>query len=149
MRQSNTATISPLGGDVSIEGGRLGGAVDGTARDNVAFLKLHRSGSDSLNAIAARRAGRLNAASVKEKEVEGLLTERRDLIAKKYANGISRAEDRRLALIRWNLDRIQDAKHGETLDALESAVSLYESIGAEIAQLMTELERHAPKGRRR
>ncbi len=146
---TNTANIAPLGSDLSIDSQRAGASLGGTAGDSVAFLKPFRGGDGSLNAIAARRAGRLNAASVKEREVESLLTERQSLIKKKFAGGLSRGEDRRLALVRWNLDRIQDARHGETLDALEAAVSLYESIGNDIAHLMRELEVHAPKGRRR
>ena len=142
-----TANISSLDSNLPLDE-RAEKKLDSTSGSNVALLTPPRNRDDSLNAIAARRAGRVNAASIKEAEVDKLHAERKSLINKKFLGVISNSEERRLALVRWNLDRIQDARHGETLDALESAVSLYESIGEEISFLMKELERHAPKGRR-
>lgn len=102
-----------------------------------------------LQAITSRRAGRKNAASVSEKEVEALLDERRDLLAKKFDGTINPAEERRLNYVRWSLDRIEDARHGETLDELELAVARYENLGEEIKHLISQLQEYAPKGKRR
>lgn len=148
MAGTNAARASVSDMDISLEARP---SRDGfqTAGSNVAFLSGQKFGDASLNAIAARQAGRVNAASIKESEVDKLLDERKALVTKRFDCGLSKAEERRLALIRWNLDRIQDAKHGATLDALEAAVSLYESIGAEISQLLQNLEAYAPKNRRR
>ncbi len=150
MGVANTAFVAPVDKDlVRYDPAPANTVFAGTSGDNVASLKPYRNGDDSLNAIAARRAGRLNAASVKDKEVDALLAERQSLIAKKFGEGLTRAEGRRLALVRWNLDRIQDARHGETLDELESAVTLYENIGAEIAHLVQELQSFTANGTRR
>jgi hypothetical protein len=105
MRAANTANVEPLvDGDISINARPFSSSFAGTGGDAIASLKPYLNGDDSLNAIAARRAGRLNAASVKDKEVEALLEERQSLIAKKFGDGLTRSEDRRLALVRWSLD---------------------------------------------
>jgi hypothetical protein len=147
---ANKATgISPMADGLPVLDGNHPNILTGTSSASIAFLKPSRNGDDSLNAIAAKRAGRVNAASIDEKEVEQLLEERATLINKKFDTGLSKAETRRLALVRWNLDRIQDARHGEALDDLEAAVSLYEQIGHEITNLMHELRRFAPHGERK
>jgi hypothetical protein len=96
---------------------------------------------DKLEALNIRRVARLNAASIKQSEVDALLRERAELIEKRFGEGLSRADERRLAFVRWSLDRIHDAKHGQSLDVLESAVARYENFSSDIHSLMHELER--------
>lgn len=148
MSGTNAARVSSSDMDISLEA-RPSREAFQTAGSNVAFLSGQKFGDVSLNAIAARQAGRVNAASIKDSEVERLLEERKALVSKRFDCGLTKTEERRLALVRWNLDRIQDAKHGVALDALESAVSLYESIGAEISQLLENLDSYSSKTRRR
>jgi hypothetical protein len=101
-------------------------------------------------AATSRIAGRLNAASVPEEEHQSLLRERHALLDKKLAGTITRREENRLEYVRWSLDRIEDAKYGRTLDALEDRVRAYEQLLTDIQSLQTQLEQHIPKrGQRR
>lgn len=102
-----------------------------------------------LQAITSRRAGRLNAASVSDREVEELLNERRDLVAKMFEDSLTPTQERRLNYVRWSLDRIEDARHGEKLDELDLAVARYESLSEEIVYFAQQLQMHAPSRRRK
>ncbi len=149
MSKTNAASASVYDEDLKFYDGAPSLDANAASTANVSFMRPARKGDDRLNAITARRAGRLNAASIKEDEVERLFAERAAFLNKKFSSGLTRSEERRLALVRWNLDRIQDARHGEALDNLEAAVTLYESLGEEISHLMSELKRVAPHGDRR
>ncbi|SRR5258708_975576 len=91
-------------------------------------------------AAASRRAGRMNAASISDTEHQALLLERQLLLDKKFAGGISRTDSNRLAYVRWSLDRIEDAKHGATLDVLEHSISSYEQFSKDIAALQSQIQ---------
>ena len=95
----------------------------------------------------ARIAGRLNAATVSEEEQSALLDERQQLLDKQFAGAITKKETYRLEYVRWSLDRIEDAKYGQTLDLLEGAVARYEVILEEIRVLQNTLSEFA-KGKR-
>ncbi len=96
-------------------------------------------------ALAARVAGRINAASISDDEHQALLDERRALLDKKFAGNMSRKDQNRLNYVRWSLDRIEDAKNGFVLDALESAVAQYEQLHDDIQNFRLQLEQHLPK----
>ena len=104
--------------------------------------------SEQLTAIAQRRAGRLNASSIGSDEVEELIAERKALLEKQYTLGLSEGEIRRLAMIRWSLDRVDDARSGEVLDALEGAIVRYEALRQEIHSLLHQLNEFSPKKKR-
>ena len=97
-------------------------------------------GDKRLESINIRRAARINAAHINENEFEKLLTERHALLRMKFDEGLDKSQERRLAFVRWSLDRIQDARHGAALDELESAVAQYEMIGDEINALIKSLD---------
>jgi len=101
-----------------------------------------------LYALASRRAGRLNASSISQNECDALLRERQILLDKKFNETITRAETIRLEYVRWQLDRIEDAKHGEAMDALENWVSQYERFQVEVERLEKQLSENL-KGKRR
>lgn len=77
-------------------------------------------------ADAARALARLNATTVKEDEESALHIERAALLDKKFAKTITHQEENRLEYVRWCLGRIEDAKNGPSLDALERMVGAYE-----------------------
>lgn len=104
--------------------------------------------SEKLKYITERRAGRLNASSISDEEVETLLESRKELLQKQYDGGLDASETRKLALIRWSLDRIDDARSGHILDALEGAIIRYESLREEIKTLMSQLDNLTPKARK-
>jgi len=103
--------------------------------------------SRGLVAQASRRAGRLNAASISGQEVENLLSERQLLLDKKFNGTMTQLESNRLDYVRWSLDRIEDAREGHSLDALEAWVSQYEQFRADLEVLQRDLL--DAKGRRR
>ncbi len=95
--------------------------------------------SSSVVAATARQAGRLNAAHISEAEVNELKEERQRLLDKRFAKTITRPEVNRLEYVRWSLDRIEDARHGIVLDALESYVAYYEEFAQNVAVLQMQL----------
>lgn len=103
----------------------------------------------SIYAITARLAGRLNASQITPEEHEAYLRERQTLLDKKFAGDVTRKELNRLEYVRWNLDRIEDAKYGETLDILETAISRYEQFGENILELHQNLEQRVEAERDR
>jgi hypothetical protein len=48
-----------------------------------------------------------------------IIKERNKLAIKKFDHGLTAQESMRLNLIRWQLDKIDDANYGESLDLLE------------------------------
>lgn len=103
----------------------------------------------SIYAITARLAGRLNASQITPEEHEAYLRERQTLLDKKFAGEITRKELNRLEYVRWSLDRIEDAKYGETLDILDMAISRYEQFGENILELQQNLEQRVEAERER
>jgi hypothetical protein len=94
---------------------------------------------DSNYAQAAKIAGRLNASKASAKEHDTLLAERQSLLDKKFEGTITRKETIRLEYVRWSLDRIEDAKHGEALDVMESHVAQFEQFRTYIERLEQQL----------
>jgi hypothetical protein len=93
----------------------------------------------SIYAITAKLAGRLNASKITIEEHEAYLRERQILLDKKFAGNIARKDLNRLEYVRWNLDRIEDAKYGEYLDILGMAVARYEQFGDDLSDLHQQL----------
>ena len=102
----------------------------------------------NLYAIANRRAARLNAATISDTERDEWLTERQLLLDRKFDGTMTRADEVRLEYVRWQLDRIEDAKHGESLDMLESIVLQYEQFKSDLEELQSKLTKHK-RGTRR
>lgn len=96
-------------------------------------------------AQTSRLAGRLNAASISDEEHKALLDERQILLDKKLYGAMTRKESNRLEYVRWSLDRIEDAKHGQALDILEGYVARYEQFLSDVRVLQADLERAMPK----
>ena len=103
----------------------------------------------SIYAITARLAGQLNATKITLEEHETLLLERQKLLDKKFAGEITRRESNRLEYVRWSLDRIEDARHGEAIDALEDAVARYEHFGDGLLDLKRQLTQAVESERQR
>jgi hypothetical protein len=113
--------------------------LDGGGGGSALFKAPDFAQSGKVYADTARIAGRLNAASVSDDEHKTLLHERQLLLDKKLARTITREEENRLQYVRWSLDRIEDAKFGYVLDALESSVSQYEQFLKEVRALHEQL----------
>lgn len=134
---------------VNSESGSFGALTIGSPNATSAPSRLPDfSAYGQVYAVTSRMAGRLNAASVSEQEQNDLLQERKVLLDKKFNQTITRHEQNRLEYVRWSLDRIEDAKHGQALDALEYLVSNYESFLADIGRLDKQLQQHLRKKRK-
>lgn len=100
-------------------------------------------------AQAARRAGRLNASSASDDELNALLAERQALLDKKFAGTITRPELNRLTYVGWSLDRIEDARSGGALDELENAVTRYERFAEELSTLQKQINQSKTRRQRK
>ena len=108
--------------------------------DDQKFLFGSAGRNDISSAIAARMAGRMNAAQVSEAEIADLLRKRQDLLDRKFSGTFGRSDEIRLEYVRWNLDRIDDSRHGAALDQLEAAVLHYEQLRRDIQGLQSALK---------
>lgn len=113
------------------------------------FNSRNELSRESVGAIAQRRAARLNAANIEEAEVINLKQEHQMLVLKKFDDGFTAADQRRLNFVRWSLDRIQDARHGYALDELENAVEIYEKVGRNVDRLVNQLNNFTHRGQTR
>lgn len=121
----------------------LGVEYSGLVDNNTSIDKVAESNrqlaSDPVFAQTARQAGRRNAARISESEENALRDERRRLLEKKFDGGLTRKEANRLQYVRWSIDRIDDAREGLALDALDAAVQRYEALGDEIDSLVRQI----------
>lgn len=111
----------------------------GTAGLSLNPVNLPVFGSE-VHAATARKAGRVNANAITESELEALLAERQALLDKVFDEAATRSDHNRLAYVRWSLDRIEDARHGEHLDRLEEIVVRYERFRKDLEVLRQRLE---------
>ncbi len=102
-----------------------------------------------MYAEMSRQAGRLNAASISDQEHRQYLQEREALLMKFLDGSITQKDQRRLALVNWHLDRIEDASHGYILDILESTVGGYERFASDVTRLIGNLQQHSGQKQRR
>lgn len=114
----------------------------GNAEGNV-FDVPNFKGNTTISASSHRAAARLNASAITEEEEHAWLAERKLLLDKKFAGALTRHEENRLSYVRWSLDRIEDAKYGETLDNLENRINLYENLLSEVRAFTQQLDRAA------
>jgi hypothetical protein len=78
-----------------------------------------RQGGSDQTPLDPRHLGRELAARTPAEEVTRLMSEHRRLAVKKVKQGLTAQESRALQLVRWNLDRVEDAQIGHGLDELE------------------------------
>lgn len=100
-----------------------------------------------MYAVTARIASRINASVVSDAEHQALLKERQKLLDRKFAETMTREESNRLEYVRWSLDRIEDAKHGHTLDEIENYVNKYEQFLHDVRNLDEQLRQRLPRGK--
>lgn len=96
--------------------------------------------------IANKKAERLNAAEISEEEQQSLLEERQLLLDKLFDGVITRTETNRLNYIKWSLDRIEDAKHGDSLDRIEEFVTRYERFERHLHSFQNQLNANTSSG---
>jgi hypothetical protein len=103
----------------------------------------------SAYAATSRLLARLNTTMVKREEVESLLRERQALLDKKFDGTMTRSDENRLEYVRWSLGRIQDARSGPSLDALENIVEGYERFLSDMRNFERQLVNAVEVNKRR
>jgi hypothetical protein len=118
------------------------------------------SGSDSVlagsagSSIAAPSAtvhrrnvliGRRLAAQISDDQIDELNREHAELVEVHFSRGLSRSERAKKARIEWELDRVEDARHGPHLDALTELAEYYRSLATEIGHLNETLSVNKPR----
>lgn len=84
---------------------------------------------------------RATAAEASDEEVAALFTERKALLTKVFAKTATRKERARLELVRWHIERIEDAKHGDAFDQFSRLTRLYGQVSERVQQVVDELGR--------
>lgn len=107
--------------------------LSGTTEENISLL-----GAD-LDIEAIKTANRINTRKIPKNEKEKLIDEHARLVLRQFNQGVSKKEERRLVFVRWQLDRIEDAEHGEYLDFLEQVGTQQERLAKQINRLLGEL----------
>lgn len=100
----------------------------------------------NINAKKIQRELTLKELGPIEEEIQ---EERRGLVEKEFAEGLSSKESRRLVYLEWQLDRLDDALHGEELDRLEELIELHERTAIEINDAINSLNRAVRLGGQR
>jgi hypothetical protein len=85
-----------------------------------------------------RTAGRRIAAMTPAAEREALYAEQQRLAIKKVTEALTPAEERRLKLVRWNIDRIEDADFGPEIDSLELRANMLEKLATNVQHFLGE-----------
>lgn len=75
-----------------------------------------------------------------DSEYDALLRKHGDLVSKRFSEGLSRREELELQLLRWNLDRIEDARSGDYLDQIERIADVQVNFAEKIADLSARWE---------
>ena len=146
MRYSSTAQMPETDREqVSSAGAAISTLSSGsTAVLNIPNFERH----NDAYATTARIAGRINAANIPPTEHDALLRERHQLLDRALKGTITRKESNKLQYVRWSLDRVEDAKHGQALERLEGAVSTYEQFLIDVKILSAQLQEKLPSKRR-
>jgi hypothetical protein len=103
---------------------------------------------DTRNTVLTTFAGRLNAGKTSPAEIESWFREHAALTMKEMEETLDPADIARLDYVRWNLNRIEDARVGPHIDKLEVAIDHYEGFLTEIRQFLGELDRVAGRKHR-
>jgi hypothetical protein len=104
---------------------------------------------DPAIAAAAKIAGRINAANISDRDLDELLAERKRLLDKQFDETITRKESNRLDYVHWTLDRIEDARSGQALEALEGYAAQYKAFLDDLNKMQEQLSARLPKKKRR
>jgi hypothetical protein len=120
-------------------------SADVVLAESSAHLIFPRRADD---ARAMLNASRSLAAKTPETERQVLLNEYRELAGRAHGGTITRREECRLALVRWELDRIRDAEIGPALDFWERVAGEQLRLAKDIEAFAAEVHAAARPSRR-
>lgn len=76
--------------------------------------------------------------SVDEQEELALLEVREDLLEKKYSGGLTVDEEKRLAMVRWSLDRIESQRSETRLSELRAGLDSKRAVAGHYRDLLAQ-----------
>jgi hypothetical protein len=117
-----------------------------TIRDELDRKDTKNPNSQDIKSYS-RLITRKNIGNKYEDKVNSLVERRNKIISQKYSEGLNKADERELKYIDWELDTIEDAFEGDTLDKMEFWVQKQEEIGEKIEELYTFLEKNVSRRR--
>jgi hypothetical protein len=94
------------------------------------------------SSIDPRAEGRQIAAMTPAAERAALYAEQQRLAIKKVTELLTPAEERRLKIVRWNIDRIEDAEFGTEIDALDVRANMVERLAANVRGFVAEARKY-------
>jgi hypothetical protein len=113
---------------------------DDEKHGTVSQLPTPSSVDASTSMEQIRKLNRQVTKNIPVKVKKMLVEERNYLVNKKFKEGLTDKEERRLIYIRWQLDRIDDAEYGETLDLYESIADQYDIFAHDIKELLIQIK---------
>ncbi|WP_437580154.1 hypothetical protein [Sorangium sp. So ce887] len=99
--------------------------------------------------VSARLAGRAVARKIPKERYAELMSEHQRLAMKEVLGNISTSESRQLRLVRWQIDRVEDARHGQDIDRLEEIARVHQTLAHDINALVSQLGPVSGKGKGR
>jgi hypothetical protein len=94
---------------------------------------------DLEDLLQTREAARELARKALGPHAEALASEKMALVQKQYVEGLTVGEVARLAYVRWQLDRLDDATIGADLDRLDGLVQVQETLAATVGGYVQEI----------
>jgi hypothetical protein len=104
------------------------------------FALYLRDESHRLPAEQIKEINRAVTRKLPQATIDEFIKERADLVKKKLDGNISTKEEQRLAFVRWQLDRVEDAIYGKRLDVLERITQVYEGFASEIKGFLSQVK---------
>ncbi len=98
------------------------------------------TGSPAWSERVDVKAGRQLASQVTDDEYREMMQRHSEFIKRSYSEGLTPADERNLALLRWGIDRVRDAKSGRNLDMIERLVLVHEGLAKHIHKLADDLD---------
>ena len=95
--------------------------------------------SEEMPVMKAKMAGRWLARTIDEHEHEALRKQRAALAVRSARGDASEADERRRRVIEWELDRIEDARHGPELDRYDAIAETFRQLGQELQHVTRNL----------
>lgn len=118
--------------------------------DSAEMVSMGSIGADMMPIPFGNRKKMARMLDIPKKHKEELLDERQRLVEKKFnGGGISESEEKRLALIRWKLDRIDEAEYGDDLDRLEMFVASQEKLSEDFNLFLRQYGKSSRRQRKR
>lgn len=105
-----------------------------------------KPGFGGLSSHDIKRVNRTVTRKIQQTEKDKIIDERNQLVRKQFKVGLSAREKNRLKYVRWQLDRIDDAESGESLDYLQIIAEGNERFSKELNGLLGQIQDIQNKG---